>query len=154
MDAIFRLYERLLDLCGQLPGYLVGLVSLGIAFDVALRNLGLGSLPWILELTEYALFSLTFLGTAYVLRKGRHVRVDIIVDALQPAKRRLVALLANTIILVLVVVFLYYGIKAVHLAYTDQSVLRQHFSVPEWWPGPACTGNPGGLSITSRSASS
>ena len=37
-------------------------------------------LVWVLELTEYALLWVTFLGAAWLLRQGGHVQVDVIVD--------------------------------------------------------------------------
>ena len=56
------LYRFLMQACGALAAALIGVVVLLVSFDVVARNVGAFSLPWIVEVTEYALPLATFLA--------------------------------------------------------------------------------------------
>ena len=132
MRKIVRGYDRLLDICGEIPGLIVVLVVIGIASDVVLRNLGLGGIEWMIETVEYGLYTLTFVGAAYVLRIGRHVTVDVLVTALPPRARRWTAIVAAAIMLTVSAVFLYYSARVVLSAQADDSLIIKTFTIPEW----------------------
>ena len=68
-----RAYHRLLDVLEYIPGLLIGLIAIAIGCDVALRNLGFIGLKGMLEIIEYALFALTFIGITQAMRRGAHV---------------------------------------------------------------------------------
>ena len=60
----------------------IGVFALLIPFDLFLRKVGWGNLPWLHEGAEYGLYVGVFLAAAWVLNKGAHVRVDIVIAAL------------------------------------------------------------------------
>ena len=51
-------------------GLALGLIILLLCSDIVLRNAGITSLPWVIELTEYVLYGGTFLAAPCVLRKA------------------------------------------------------------------------------------
>src|SRR5271156_6264285 len=57
-----------------------------ICTDVFLRNIplvqSLHGLPWADEISEYMLYLMTMLAAPWLLRQGRHIRVDILLRAL------------------------------------------------------------------------
>ena len=134
MARFFALYDRLLDWSGHVPGLIVAAMALGISIDVTMRNLSLGSVPWALEMVEYAMFGLTFAGAAYVLRAGRHVRIDLVASFLGPRGNVVSELVAALVMLVITSILLWYGLQATLLAAERGAMLRQHFDVPEWVP--------------------
>lgn len=132
MHKVLRGYDRLLDLCGEIPGFIVVLVVIGISSDVVLRNLGLGGIEWMIETVEYGLYTLTFVGAAYVLRLGRHVTVDVLVTALPSRARRWIAVVAAAIMLMVSAIFLYYSARVMLSAEADDSLIIKTFTIPEW----------------------
>lgn len=128
-----RAHDGLLRACGEIPGVIVVLVVCGIAVDVVLRNIGVGSIEWMIEVVEYGLFLLTFVGTAYVLRLGRHVTVDIVPGVLPPRPRRYLAILAGILLLVICAIFFYYGVRAALLSRAENYALVKTFTIREWW---------------------
>ena len=50
-----------------------------------IRNFGFGGLPWSNEVSEYILYLVTLLSAPWLLRRGQHIRVDILLRAL-PAR--------------------------------------------------------------------
>lgn len=132
MSRFFRVYDRLLDATVLLPGVIVALMALGISVDVMLRNAGLASLPWMLESVEYAMYGLTFVGTAAVLRAGRHVQVDLIGSALGPRGMAISDMIVALLTSVIAAILLWFGVLAVQTAFQRNAILRQYFDIPEW----------------------
>ncbi len=125
-------FERLLDFFCSLFGVILGLIVALICLDVALRNLALGSLPWLIELSEYLMYAGTFLAAPFVLRQGNHVRVDMLLVALP--KRLAVRLeqFVDLIGLAISLVLLYYGSAVVADAWRSNMVAYKTWYVPEW----------------------
>ncbi|MFC0269596.1 TRAP transporter small permease [Kushneria aurantia] len=72
---------------GVLAAIFLALIAVSILFQIVGRSLGL-----VVDATEFSGFCLsasTFLGLAYSLRHGAHVRVGLLVDALSGSWRRL-----------------------------------------------------------------
>lgn len=63
----------------------IGLFTLLVPLDFILRKLRMGGLEWLNEGAEYFLFFGVFLSATWVLQKGAHVRVDIVISNL-PAR--------------------------------------------------------------------
>lgn len=116
------------DVLGRLPG--------------RLNAHGLGfTLPWTTEVTEYALYWMTFLGAPWVLKEGGHISIDILPQRLGPAARarlaRVIALLGALISAIL----LYYAIAVLLKAVHEQTQIVRTLTVKEWWiyaPLPVC----------------
>jgi hypothetical protein len=51
-------------------------------FEVTIRWLGGASQLWVIEVSEYALLFITFLGAPYLLAKNLHVVMDLVYDSL------------------------------------------------------------------------
>jgi TRAP-type C4-dicarboxylate transport system permease small subunit len=129
---VLAVFERLLDFFCSLFGVVLGLIVALICLDVALRNLALGSLPWLIELSEYLMYAGTFLAAPWVLRQGNHVRVDMLLVALP---RRLAIRLEQFVDLVglaISLVLLYYGSAVVADAWRSNMVAYKTWYVPEW----------------------
>ena len=78
---------------------LVGIVFLigSVCYEMLMRGLFDRPQVWVIELTEYTLVYITFLGTSALLREGGHVSVDLLTDALNAAWRRRLALVSAAI---------------------------------------------------------
>lgn len=126
------LFEKLIGFWCTLFGLALGLIIALICLDVALRDLGLGSLPWLIELSEYLMYAGTFLAAPWVLRQGSHVRVDMLFVALP---RRLAVRLEQAVDLLgcaISLVLLYYGSAVVADAWRNDMVAYKTWYVPEW----------------------
>jgi C4-dicarboxylate transporter DctQ subunit len=134
VGAFFRAYDRLLQLTGVLVGAVIGLAALGIGTDVLLRNLGFGSIFWMLEMVEYSILFVAMVGTAYVFQLGRHVSVDLVTNGLPPRPQRIVALIALLITTAVSLVLLIWGVITTVKSFEAGTVVYKHFTYPEWMP--------------------
>jgi TRAP-type C4-dicarboxylate transport system permease small subunit len=139
MDRLTRLFDRLIDALALTACVLICLLTFGVALDVILRALSLGSIAWATDMSEYLLYAVTFLGAPWVLRANGHVNVDIVVRHLRPAAARLFALVADVAGLGVSLVLLYYGVKIGLDSYNSGSMVFKFLVFPEWyvmWPIP------------------
>ncbi len=79
-----KLIDYVSKLFAVVAGILLVLVTVFIGYVILARILGISSPAWIVQFTEYALLWITFLGTAWVLSRGRHVSIDLITSRLTP----------------------------------------------------------------------
>ena len=129
---MLAVFERLLDFFCSLFGVVLGLIVALICLDVALRNLALGSLPWLIELSEYLMYAGTFLAAPWVLRQGNHVRVDMLLVALPRRLAIRLEQLVDLVGLAISLVLLYYGSAVVSDAWRSNMVAYKTWYVPEW----------------------
>ncbi|MGE4335440.1 MAG: TRAP transporter small permease [Pigmentiphaga sp.] len=133
MSTCMRLYDRFLFLLGMVAGLLIFLVTIGIGIDVLLRAVRGQGLPWLIDLAEYAMLGMTFLGAPWVLRRGGHIAIEIAVMAL-PARqreftRRGVCLLGALICAIMA----WAGTLATLEAAQRGSLVFKALVFPEWW---------------------
>ena len=132
MAPLLRLFSRILELFCTLFAVALGVLIFLMCLDIAIRNFRLGSLPWLIELTEYAMYAGTFLAAPWVLRQGAHVRVDAVLTALPKRYavrlEQFVDLVGLGVALVLVV----YGALAVIDAWAGDLVARKTWNFDEW----------------------
>jgi TRAP-type C4-dicarboxylate transport system permease small subunit len=103
-----------------------------ISLDVILRNLGVASFSWLLELSEYALYVATFLAAPWVLHLGAHVRVDLVVSSVPRHVARLLEVLANLLGLAVAATLGWYGWRVASVSFARGDVLFTELVVQEW----------------------
>lgn len=93
---------------------LVGIVFLvgAVCYEMLMRGLFDRPQTWVIELTEYALLYITFLGTSAVQRRGDHVSVDLLTDALNDAWRRRLALVSTALCIVVMLMLTWFATDA------------------------------------------
>jgi len=90
------IFDRVLKAGASIAGFFLIFMMLSICADLLCRRMG-HPLMWVMEVTEYSLLYITFLGTAWVLEREGHVKMDIIIDALNPKKQALLGMVISII---------------------------------------------------------
>jgi TRAP-type C4-dicarboxylate transport system permease small subunit len=136
-----RAYRGLLHACAVIAALLLGVTALLVTGDVVARNIGLGTLPWILEVSEYVLPLATFLVAPWLLVRNEHVRLDVLLTSLPPRLARALAWAGDLLGLAICAVFVIYGVRAIASSAQQGSLVIKSVVFPEWWlyaPVPAC----------------
>jgi TRAP-type C4-dicarboxylate transport system permease small subunit len=136
-----RAYRRLLHACAVIAALLLGVTALLVTGDVVARNIGLGTLPWILEVSEYVLPLATFLVAPWLLVRNEHVRLDVLLTSLPPRLARALARAGDLLGLAICAVFVIYGARAIASSAQQGSLVIKSVVFPEWWlyaPVPVC----------------
>ena len=132
------LYARVLEWLAAGAAVLLGASALAITLDVLGRNIGLGTLPWILEVSEYVLPLATFLVAPWLLYRNEHVRLDILLQA-----RPWLGHVTNVIGLAVCAVLVIYGVRTILNSAAQGAMIFKSVVFPEWWlylPVPLCFG--------------
>jgi TRAP-type transport system small permease protein len=128
-----RWYGRLLDAMMSAASILLLLMTVMIGADVLLRNIGLGGVPPSNELSEDILYLVTLLAAPGLLRRGQHIRIDIVLQALPPRAAWLLEWVGDILGLACCLVFVWYGASVAAASFFDGSVSIKTLVLPEWW---------------------
>jgi TRAP-type transport system small permease protein len=133
MLTLSRWYGRLLDGMMSAAGLLLLFMTVMIGADVLLRNIGLGGVPPSNELSEDILYLVTLLAAPGLLRRGQHIRIDIVLQVLPPRTAWLLEWVGDVIGLACCLVFVWYGASVAAASFFDGSVSIKTLVLPEWW---------------------
>jgi TRAP-type transport system small permease protein len=133
MLSLSRWYGRLLDAMMSAAGLLLLFMTVMIGADVLLRNIGLGGVPPSNELSEDILYLVTLLATPGLLRRGQHIRIDIVLQALPPRAAWLLEWVGDAIGFICCLIFVWYGTSVTAASFSDGSISIKTLVLPEWW---------------------
>jgi len=132
--TLHRGFERVAALLAAVAGAVILAMSLWITYDVLSRYFFDVASPWSFDLSEYSLVWITFLGAPWVLMQDRHVRIEILVDALPvPAQRALGVTMSAIAIGVCVILVWRTGIAAVEY-FRNDIMMPRIWRIPRIWP--------------------
>lgn len=94
---IMQLFSRVNLVCAIIGAALLFGVASIICFEVLNRALGGRSQLWVIEVSEYALLFITFLGAPYLLEKNKHVMIDLLYKRASGGGRRALRIFNSTI---------------------------------------------------------
>ncbi len=106
MGAIFDGISNLLAVLGAV---LIISMMLLIVMDVGMRYFLGRPQQYVLEIVVYSLLYITFLGTTWVLKRDRHVRLTLVVDRLKPRARALLNITTSTLSAIMCLIIAWYG---------------------------------------------
>ena len=84
-------------------------IMLAVVWDVIARAVASQPLKWVLEFSEYNLLYITFLGTAWLLRRDGHVSMDILLVYLKPRASALIGFVTSILIAMICFILFWYG---------------------------------------------
>ena len=119
--------------CGFVAAATVALITLLVCYDVLGRNLGLPSLVWVNEITEYALPIATLTAAPWLMWRNQHVRLDLLGAVLSPAAQRHVDRLASLLGLVVSLIMVWYAVRMLLDSQQAGSLVIKSLVFPEWW---------------------
>ncbi len=120
MKSLFRLhklFDRILDGAAFLAGTILAVSGVLICIDVSMRYFLKKPITGILESTEYGLVFFTLLAVAWLLRRDKHVRMDMVLKRLKPRAQAWVNAVTSGASTIVCGIITYYGIIVVISCY-------------------------------------
>ena len=137
VDRLSYQYGRFLDALALLGCAILMAMMFIIVGDVALRNLLIPGLPrglaWSNEISELMLYLITMSVAPWLLRRGQHIRVDIMLQAIPPRLAWRLEWVGDVIGLACCAVIAWYGAQAAWSSYASGAVNIKTLVTPEWW---------------------
>ncbi len=103
------LFDSTLGVFAFFAAILLAFIMLSVSAEVVARYFLGHPLIWVIEVTEFALVWITFLGAAWVLKREAHVVMDIVLTRLEPGTQALVNIITSVIGVAICLVLTGYG---------------------------------------------
>lgn len=129
MGSVFDYMSRTLFV---FAGLLVVFDMIIISIDVVMRNTHMRSLLWITEVTEFTLLFTTFLGAAWVLRRGEHIKLDFFVNKFSKKVRELYLAIIYSLSAAVLFIVTYYGAVLTAEAVKSKDIIYTLLEPPKW----------------------
>jgi TRAP-type C4-dicarboxylate transport system permease small subunit len=133
MDSLSKAFGVLLDRLMVLACLLLLGMTLLIGADVFTRNTGLGGIAWSNEVSESILYLLTLLSAPWLLRRGQHIRVDILLRAVPARLGWYLEWAGDLIGFACSIYFVWYGLRVLGASYSAAAITIKTLVTPEWW---------------------
>ena len=111
---------------------LLGMVVI-VTADIVLRNTMGSGLVWANEVSEYSLYLMTLLTAPWLLRRGQHVRLDIILTLVPARAAWLMETIGDLLGFVVCVVLIRYGFAMSYDSWRLSAITIKNLVFPEWW---------------------
>lgn len=105
-----------------------------VGYSVVNRYILGTPITWTDELSGYLVVALVMLGAAEALRRGDHISVDLITDALGPTAKRLAAIWGNLLVLIMSLALLISVRGTLAYSFGFGILSEGYLEVPMWIP--------------------
>jgi TRAP-type C4-dicarboxylate transport system permease small subunit len=133
VDRLSDLYGRFLNALAVIAALTLLAMVVVVTADILLRNLVVKGFVWANEVSEYALYLITLLTAPWLLRRGQHVRLDILLTAMPRRAAWLMEAVGDTLGFVICLIMIRYGTLMTYDAWRIGSITIKNLVFPEWW---------------------
>jgi TRAP-type C4-dicarboxylate transport system permease small subunit len=104
-----KIFDRILDSLAVVVSLILIFMTLSIGYSIFARAMGFRGPLWIVQFNEYAMLFATFLGTAWLLAKGKHVSIELVVSRFKPRGQKIFELIHSIMGIGLCAILGWYG---------------------------------------------
>jgi TRAP-type C4-dicarboxylate transport system permease small subunit len=122
-----------LQFLAAVAALLLGAMALLVTLDVVMRNVGLGTIAWVNEVSEYSLPVATLLIAPWLLHRNEHVRLDVLLASVPRGASRGLEKLCDVIGIAICAVFVWYSVRLILDSSRIGSMMVKTLAIPEWW---------------------
>ena len=141
MTRLSNAFAKLLNALAVVAALTLLAMVVMVTADIVLRNLTRSGFPWANEVSEYALYVITLLTAPWLLRRGQHVRIDLVLTLVPARLAWLMEALSDVFGFAVCLVMMRYGLKMTIDSAVLGSITIKNLVFPEWWllaPLPIC----------------
>jgi len=141
MSRLSNAFGKLLNALAVAAALTLLAMVVMVTADILLRNLTRTGFAWSNEVSEYALYVITLLTAPWLLRRGQHVRVDLVLTLVPVRVAWLMEAAGDVIGFAVCLVMMRYGFKMSIESAVLGSITIKNLVFPEWWllwPLPVC----------------
>lgn len=133
MKRLSALFGHVFDALAGIAALILLAMVVVVSGDIILRNVARSGFPWANEVSEYALYIITLFVAPWLLRKGQHVRIDLVLTVVPPRVAWLMEGLGDIIGFIVCLIMMRYGVKMVVDSAMLGSLTIKNLVFPEWW---------------------
>jgi TRAP-type C4-dicarboxylate transport system permease small subunit len=133
MTRLSALFGRLLDALAAAAALVLLAMVIVVTADIALRNMLGWGFPWANEISEYSLYLITLLTAPWLLRRGQHVRLDIVLTFVPARVAWAMEAVGDIAGLAVSLVLVRYGLAMTVDSARLNAITIKNLVFPEWW---------------------
>jgi len=133
MTRLAVIFGRLFDALAIAAALTLLAMVVLVTADIVLRNTTGGGFAWANEISEYALYLMTLLTAPWLLRRGQHVRLDIILTLVPPRIAWLMEAAGDLLGFCVCIVLVRYGVLMTTESARLGAITIKNLVFPEWW---------------------
>ena len=133
MQKVTKLFEQLFGALAVLSALILLFMVALVTLDIILRNLEVRGFIWANEVTEYSLYLMTVLIAPFLLRRGQHIRLDIVLVTLPKRIAWFCEVIGDVFGIAVCSVFFIYSLSMTVDSWKSQSLTVKNLVFPEWW---------------------
>ena len=141
MSRLSNAFGKLLNALAVAAALTLLAMVVMVTADILLRNLTRTGFAWSNEVSAYGLYVITLLTAPWLLRRGQHVRVDLVLTLVPVRVAWLMEAAGDVIGFAVCLVMMRYGFKMSIESAVLGSITIKNLVFPEWWllwPLPVC----------------
>jgi TRAP-type transport system small permease protein len=134
-------FGRLLDVLALLAALTLLAMVVLVTADIVLRNVAGGGFVWANEISEYSLYLITLFTAPWLLRRGQHIRLDLVLVMLPERIAWILDAASDIVGFAVSLLLVRYGFVMAYDSWRIGSITIKSLIFPEWWllaPLPAC----------------
>ena len=132
MKAMGRGFDGLVNLSALMAAAILIFIMLSVCAEIIMRYFFNSPLIWVIEISEYGILYITFLGTAWVLRREAHISIDLFVKLFGRSGRNSLRVFSAVAGGFVSYIFVRYGISVVWEYYLSGSARPTSLEVPSF----------------------
>ena len=125
-------FDRILDITAFLGGALLVFLILSVCWEVVLRYFFNRPTVWVVEIAGYIVLWVPFLVSSWVLKRGAHIRMDLLISELSPKARAVFDTITFAIAAVICFIITWYGVVVVVDLYQTQFITQTFLRLLKW----------------------
>jgi len=133
VNRLSDLYGKLLDFLAVIAALLLLAMVILVTGDIVLRNVVTKGFVWANEISEYSLYFITLLTAPWLLRRGQHVRLDLVLTAVPRGVAWILEAAGDIVGFVVCLAMIRYGTLMTLDAWRSSSITIKNLIFPEWW---------------------
>ncbi|MFZ1884336.1 MAG: TRAP transporter small permease [Rhodoplanes sp.] len=133
MQRLSAAFERLLNALAVVAALVLLAMVILVTADIVLRNLTRTGFPWSNEVSEYALYLITLMTAPWLLRRGQHVRVDLMLTMVPPRIAWIMEAASDILGIVVCLLLARSGVIMTYQSWQLGSITIKNLIFPEWW---------------------
>lgn len=131
-SRFWRIFDIIIEVSAYITFGLLIFSWLSVCAEVIFRYFLRQPLIWVVEVTEYIIVHITFLGSVWLLKRDKHVVMDVVTSRLNQKARIFLLILTSTICTIIFLILTWWGIIAVIGAYKENLFVPKQLEMPKF----------------------
>ena len=127
-----HIFDLILDLFAYASIVVIVFLLISVCLSVVMRYFFAEPFDWIVQTSQYCLVFITFMGSAWLLQKDKHVKMDILSSRLTHEKTAILGCITSIIGTIVCAIISYYSIFVTVDRFVRKLYDTQVLEVPLW----------------------